>query len=182
MDTAPNDQLSSDTRPAAFLDRDGVLNEDIGYAHRPDQIRWVPGAMDAVKLLNQKGYHVFIVTNQAGISRGLYTERHVDTLHTWMNDELKKHGAKINDFRFSPFHPDFDDGRFSHLSHWRKPAPGMLTDLMRVWPVQTDMSFMIGDRGSDVQAAQAAGIQGFLFESGSLLDRITNILWNLEKC
>jgi D-glycero-D-manno-heptose 1,7-bisphosphate phosphatase len=179
VNTTPNGPHGSSTRPAAFLDRDGVLNEDIGYAHRPEQIRWIPGAMEAVKLLNQRGFHIFVVTNQAGISRGLYTERHVDTLHAWMNGELQKHGAIIDDFRFSPFHPDFDDGRFSHLSHWRKPEPGMLVDLMRVWPVQTDISFMIGDRDSDVQAAQAAGIRGFLFETENLHDRVAEILSGL---
>lgn len=163
-------------RPAAFLDRDGILNQDIGYAHRPDQIIWIPGAMDVVRLLNQNGFQVFVVTNQAGIARGLYTEDHVNLLHRWMNAELNRHGARIDDFRFSPFHPEFDDGRFSHLAHWRKPEPGMLVDLMRVWPVETKRSFMVGDRDSDVEAAQAAGVRGYLFTGGDLLGRVREIL------
>ena len=173
---SPLGSLPAKPRPAAFLDRDGVLNEDLGFAHRPDQIRWIPGAIDAVKRLNQLGFLVFIVTNQAGIARGLYTEDHVRALHTWMNRELERHGARIDDFRFSPHHPDFGDGRYRHLADWRKPEPGMLIDLMRNWPVLAEPSFMIGDRDTDVQAAQAAGIRGFLFSGSNLLERIDEIL------
>lgn len=164
------------SRPAAFLDRDGIINEDIGYAHRPDQIVWIPGAHEAVKLLNESGFHVFVVTNQAGIARGYYTEDHVHALHDWMRRELAVTGARIDDFRFSPYHPEFKDGPFDHLAHWRKPEPGMLLDLMRHWPIETARSFMIGDRTSDVQAAEAAGIRGHLFKGGSLLDAIQRII------
>lgn len=170
------DHQGAAPRPAAFLDRDGILNEDIGYAHRPDQIIWTPGAMEAVRLLNENQFQVFVVTNQAGIARGLYTEEHVNRLHEWMNRELGRHGARIDDFRFSPFHPEFDDGRFSHIAHWRKPEPGMLMDLMGAWPVQVERSFMIGDRESDVQAAHAAGVRGYLFAGGNLRDKIQEIL------
>ena len=170
------DSSPAKPRPAAFLDRDGVLNEDIGFAHRPDQIRWIPGAIDAVKRLNQLGFLVFIVTNQAGIARGLYTEDHVRALHAWMSSELERHGARIDDFRFSPHHPDFGGGLYQHLADWRKPEPGMLIDLMRNWPVLAEPSFMIGDRDTDVQAAQAAGIRGFLFSGRNLLEKINEIL------
>jgi D-glycero-D-manno-heptose 1,7-bisphosphate phosphatase len=168
-------------RPAAFLDRDGILNEDIGYAHRPDQIVWIPGAKDAVRLLNQSGFHVFVVTNQAGIARGHYTERHVEDLHDWMRGELSRHGARIDDFRYSPFHPDFDDGRFTHIAHWRKPGPGMLIDLMRAWPVERRRSFLIGDRESDVEAARAADLAGYLFTGGNLLEAVREILVKSER-
>ena len=180
MTKASNDHLIDERRPAAFLDRDGVLNEDIGYAHRSDQIIWISGAMEAVRLLNERGFRVFVVTNQAGIAHGFYTEEHVNRLHEWMNQELGRHGARVDDFRFSPFHPDHDDGRFSHLAHWRKPEPGMLMDLMRAWPVHREASFMIGDRESDIQAAQAADVDGFLFSNGNLLDRIQEILKNKQ--
>ena len=170
--------FSGARRPAAFLDRDGILNEDVGYAHRPDQIVWIPGAMEAVKLLNESGFHVFVVTNQAGIARGYYTEEDVNALHAWMRGALALIGARIDDFRFSPFHPEFDDGRFSHLAHWRKPEPGMLIDLMRNWHVDIKGSFMIGDRASDVQAAQAAGVNGHLFAGGNLLTAVKQILAN----
>ncbi|MEC8028270.1 MAG: HAD-IIIA family hydrolase, partial [Pseudomonadota bacterium] len=106
------------SRPAAFLDRDGVLNEDIGYAYRPEQIIWVEGAMSAVRWLNGRGFWVFVVTNQAGIARGLYDAPAVENLHRWMAGEMAAAGARINDFRYAAFHPYFDDGRFSDRADW----------------------------------------------------------------
>jgi D-glycero-D-manno-heptose 1,7-bisphosphate phosphatase len=168
-------------RPAAFLDRDGILNKDSGYAYRPDQIVWIDGAHAAVKLLKDAGYHVFVVTNQTGIARDLYTEQHVQDLHAWMNGELGKSGTGVDDFRYSPHHPEIDDGRFTHLAHWRKPHPGMLMDLAEKWPIQWNGSFMIGDRDTDVLAAEAAGIPGFLFEGGNLLQAIRDILDQVDR-
>jgi D-glycero-D-manno-heptose 1,7-bisphosphate phosphatase len=167
-------------RPAAFLDRDGVLNEDNGYAYRSDQIKWIPGAKTAVKFLNSAGYFVFVVTNQTGIARNLYSENDVKVLHKWMNVELAKAGAQIDDFRFSPFHPDYDDGRYRCLEHWRKPSPGMLFDLMKHWPIEKTGSFMVGDRSTDIEAAEAADIPGFLFLGDNLLEFVTRIVTNLN--
>ena len=163
-------------RSAVFLDRDGVLNEDSGYAYRPDQINWIAGAKEAVRFLNKADYYVFVVTNQTGISRNFYTENDVKDLHRWMNDELAVVGARIDDFRYSPFHPDCDDGRFRSIAHWRKPSPGMIFDLMKKWPIKRHGSFMIGDRSTDIEAAQAANIPGFLFESDNLLKFIQNVI------
>lgn len=163
-------------RPAAFLDRDGVLNEDIGYASRPEQIRWIAGAFDGVRLLNRSGYLVFVVTNQSGIAQGLYGADDVEALHRWMNGEMARRGARIDDFRYSPYHPGFDDGRFRHVAHWRKPEPGMLLDLADHWPVDLARSFLIGDRRSDVEAATAAGVAGHLFDGGNFHDSIRAVL------
>ncbi len=158
----------SSPRPAAFLDRDGVLNHDVGYAHRPGQIVWMDGAMAAVRRLNRAGYMVFVVTNQAGIARGLYAAGDVECLHRWMADRLAEHGAHVDDWRYCPYHPDPQADRFAGFAGWRKPAPGMLVDLMRHWPVRPDRSFLIGDRDTDIAAAAAAGIAGHLFRGGDL--------------
>ncbi len=162
-------------RPAAFLDRDGVLNEDTGYVHRIDQVRWVEGSREAVRWLNDAGYFVFICTNQAGIARGYYSEDHVNDLHDWMNLELRKLGAHIDDVEFCPYHPEGVVERYRKVSDLRKPGPGMLKKLLSQWPVDVTGSFMIGDRESDVEAAAAAGIPGHLFPGGNLLEFVRKI-------
>ncbi|CAN5884498.1 HAD-IIIA family hydrolase [soil metagenome] len=157
-------------RPAAFLDRDGVLNEDTGYVHRSDQVRWIEGARAAVRWLNDEGYLVFIVTNQAGVARGYYNEDNVTDLHDWMNVELRKSGAHIDDAEYCPYHPDGSVERYRIVSDLRKPGAGMLQKLMAKWPVDAEGSFMVGDRPTDVEAAAAAGIRGHLFRGGNLLE------------
>lgn len=163
-------------RPAAFLDRDGVLNQDVGYAHRAGQIAWVAGAPAAVRRLNRAGYLVFVVTNQSGIARGLYEEADVERLHRWMAEYLADHGARVDDWRYCPYHPDHQAGRFAALAGWRKPAPGMLVDLMQHWPVRPERSFLVGDRDSDIAAAAAAGITGHLFHGGNLDDFVASLI------
>jgi D-glycero-D-manno-heptose 1,7-bisphosphate phosphatase len=155
-------------RPAAFLDRDGVLNRDVGYAHRNDQIEWIPGAAAAIRRLNAAGYLVFVVTNQSGVARGLYGTADVERLHRWMAERLAEQGARVDDWRYCPYHPDHRPDRFAAFAGWRKPAPGMLLDLMRHWPVRTDRSFLIGDQETDMQAAAAAGIAGHRYGGGDL--------------
>jgi len=162
-------------RPAAFLDRDGVLNEDSGYVHRPEQVRWVPGAREAVRWLNDCGYFVFIVTNQAGIARGYYGEDDVRRLHDWMNAELRKAGAHFDCAEYCPYHPDGVVDTYRRASEMRKPGPGMLKKLLAEWPIDVAASFMVGDRQTDVEAAAAAGIQGHLFRGGNLLDLVRTL-------
>jgi D,D-heptose 1,7-bisphosphate phosphatase len=155
-------------RPAIFLDRDGVLNVDSAYPHRPDQIEWTQGAHQAVKSFNDAGYFVFVVTNQAGVARGLYDEDAVRDLHRWMNAELMRLGAHVDDWRYCPFHPDAKVDAYRGMHPWRKPGAGMLLDLMQRWDVDASRSFLIGDRESDLEAARNAGIAGHLFSGGSL--------------
>ncbi|MBV8187842.1 MAG: HAD-IIIA family hydrolase [Alphaproteobacteria bacterium] len=163
-------------RPAAFLDRDGVLNEDIGYVHRQDQLRWIDQAAEAVRHLNDAGYLVFVVTNQAGIARGLYEEDHVHALHDWMREQLRRHGAHIDAIEYCPYHPEGTVERYRRVSELRKPSPGMIRKLLSEWPVDVSQSFLIGDRESDLQAAAAAGIDGHLFSGANLLDFVTRLV------
>jgi D,D-heptose 1,7-bisphosphate phosphatase len=160
-------------RPAAFLDRDGVLNEDTGYIHRIDQVRWVDGAHETVRWLNDAGYFVFVVTNQAGIAHGYYSEDHVNDLHDWMNLELSRSGAHIDSVEFCPYHPEGTVERYRRVSDLRKPGPGMVKKLLSEWPVDASRSFLVGDRPTDLEAAAAAGIRGHLFAGGNLLDFVT---------
>lgn len=160
-------------RGAVIFDRDGVLNRDVGYACRPDQIAWVEGAMEAVKAVNDAGLFAFVATNQSGVARGYYSERDVEALHLWMNGELAKHGARIDAFAYCPHHVDGTVKRYARACDRRKPGPGMILDLMDRFPVDPARALMIGDKASDMAAAKAAGIAGVLFEDGSLLEALT---------
>lgn len=167
---------ASAPRPAAFLDRDGVLNQDTGYPHRPDQIVWTTGAAAAVRRLNEAGFLVFVVTNQSGVARDLYPESAVTDLHRWMGAELARQGARVDDWRYCPHHPDAGLPAYRICCACRKPGAGMLTDLMGCWPVDRRRSFLIGDRDSDLRAAEAAGIAGHLFTGGDLDERVRGLL------
>ncbi|WP_426614780.1 D-glycero-alpha-D-manno-heptose-1,7-bisphosphate 7-phosphatase [Bradyrhizobium sp. McL0616] len=156
------------TRPAVFFDRDGVLNHDTSYLFESAKFKWIDGAREAVRLVNQSGYFAFIVTNQSGVARGLYEESDVLTLHCWMADELAAVGAHIDAFEYCPDHPEAPIERYRRDSHRRKPAPGMITDLMTRFPVAADRSILIGDQPRDLEAARAAGIRGLLFREGNL--------------
>ncbi|MGK7868414.1 D-glycero-alpha-D-manno-heptose-1,7-bisphosphate 7-phosphatase [Falsiroseomonas sp. E2-1-a20] len=157
-----------EARPAAFLDRDGVLIEDTGFPHDPARVRWIPGAARAVRRLNAAGMLVFVVTNQSGVARGFYPESQVHVLHGWMQGVLAREGARIDAFEHCPHHPEAPLPAFRRDCRRRKPRPGMLLDLMAAWPVDPARSFLVGDRETDLQAAAAAGIAGHLFPGGDL--------------
>lgn len=164
--------IESELRPAAFLDRDGVLNVDRGYVFRRDDFIWNEGAAVAVKWLNEHGYYVFVVTNQSGVARGYYREEDVTALHAWMNEELARAGAHIDAFYYCPHHPEGEVQEYRAVCACRKPAPGLIVQAMREWPVDKGRSFLVGDKPSDIGAAQAAGIKGYLFAGGNLMEFI----------
>lgn len=166
QDAIPRQRL----RPALFLDRDGVLNHDDHYVGSADRVRWVDGAADAVRLANTLGFYVFVVTNQAGVAKGHFGEAQVRTLHNWMGSQLRRAGAGIDDWRYCPFHPDATVPGYGCQHPWRKPAPGMLHDLMSNWPVQSEHSLMVGDQVTDLEAATAAGVAAVQFTGGNLRD------------
>ena len=163
-------------RPAAFLDRDGVLNVDHGYVGSVDRLKWIPDAREAVALLTRAGYLVFVVTNQSGVARGLYGESDVQALHSEMARQIETVGGRVDAFSYCPHHPEAVDARYQLTCSCRKPAPGMLIDLAERFGVDLTDSFMIGDKPSDLEAARAAGVSGHLFNGGSLLRFVGDLL------
>jgi D-glycero-D-manno-heptose 1,7-bisphosphate phosphatase len=155
-------------RRALFLDRDGVINRDHHYVGTRDKFEWMPGALAAIRRATQAGWHVFVVTNQSGVARGFYTEADLAALHAWMVDEIRRERGTIDDIRYCPYHPDGAVAAYRRHSDWRKPAPGMLLDLIRVWELDPARCVLIGDQKSDLAAAAAAGVAGHLFTGEDL--------------
>lgn len=173
---AQTDVVRQLSRPALFLDRDGVINHDDNYVGSFDRIRWIDGVAPAIRLANNLGYYVFVVTNQAGVARGFYGEDDVKALHAQMTGALREMGATIDDWRYCPFHPEAAIARYRQIHPWRKPQPGMLLDLMRAWPIDKARSLLVGDQPSDEAAAQAAGITAHRFGGGDLYTFLSTVM------
>ncbi len=163
-------------RRALLIDRDGVINVDRGYVGSRDRFEWMSGAREAIRDATDAGWHVFVVTNQSGVARGHYDEAAVAALHDWMVDEVRRAGGTIDDIRYCPFHPDAVVPAYRCSTDWRKPAPGMVLDLMRAWELDAARCVLVGDKDIDMAAAQAAGIRGIRFSVGNLADFVRPIL------
>lgn len=163
-------------RPAIFFDRDGVLNEDHGYVGSADRFDWVEGAKAAVRYANDAGYLVLVVTNQAGVARGFYSEADVAALFDHMQTDLAELGAHLDDYRYCPHHSEGTRAEYARTCDWRKPAPGMILDLADQWGVDLDRSLLIGDKQSDLDAAIAAGVAPHFFSGGALDAMIAGLL------
>ncbi len=150
-------------RRALFLDRDGVINIDHGYVGSRDRFEWMDGALEAIRHATGAGWHVFIITNQAGVARGLYDEAAVIDLLDWVGDQARAAGGTIDDARYCPHHPNATLEIYRQAHPWRKPLPGMLLDLIRTWELDPARAVMIGDQATDMRAAEAAGVAGYLF-------------------
>ncbi len=145
-------------RPAAFIDRDGVLNEDHGYVYRVEDFHWLPDAVRALQKLQQAGYALVVVTNQSGIARGLYTPADVDTLHAHMRAQLQQHGVTLAGVYACPHHPDAVLPAYRRACDCRKPQPGMILQAARELGLDVAASCLFGDKPSDIEAGRSAGV------------------------
>ncbi|ADU13934.1 HAD-IIIA family hydrolase [Asticcacaulis excentricus] len=163
-------------RPAMFLDRDGVINIDSGYVGRIEDFIWVDGAKETIRRANDSGFAVIVVTNQAGVARGFYSEGDVEALHRYIQLQLFNFGAFIDAFYYCPYHADAVTDHYRHANHPdRKPNPGMIQRAIGEHKLSPDQSILIGDQATDIQAAGAVGIRGYLFQGGNLEEFIASI-------
>jgi D-glycero-D-manno-heptose 1,7-bisphosphate phosphatase len=154
------------THPAVFLDRDGTLNEEVHYLHRTEDFRWIPGAPEAIRRLNDAGFLVIVVTNQSGVARGFFEERDVDRLHAHLQTELLRYGAHVDAFYYSPYHPEGSVARYARATDCRKPGTALFERAIAEWAVDPARSFVVGDRARDLAPGHALGMRTILVETG----------------
>lgn len=159
-----------------LLDRDGVLNVDKAYLYKPEAVEWVEDSLKAIAWLNRKGIKVAVVTNQSGVARGYFSESDVIKLHAWMQEEVQKAGGIISAFYYCPHLPGAPVKEYDRDCNCRKPKPGMILQALHDFGVKPENAFMAGDSPRDVEAAEAAGVRGYLYPGGSLLEFVQGIL------
>jgi D-glycero-D-manno-heptose 1,7-bisphosphate phosphatase len=153
-------------RRAVFLDRDGTVNVERGYVHRPSDFDFIPGAPEAIRLLRDAGFLVIVISNQSGVARGYYSEEDVAALHRHMDRELGDAGTEVDAYYFCPHHPEKGVGKYLIDCGCRKPLPGMLLQAAEDFSLDLSRSYVVGDKVSDVDSALKAGAIPFLVETG----------------
>lgn len=149
-----------------FLDRDGTLNEEVNYLHRKEDMKLFADVPEAIRMLRENGFKIVVITNQAGVARGYYSEEDVCALHAYMNELLEPQGAKIDAFFYCPHHPEHGIGAYRKACHCRKPETGMFEQAEKVFDVDRAGSWMIGDKLIDVQAGRNYGVRTVLVGTG----------------
>ena len=143
---------------ALFLDRDGVINVDYGYVYRREEFVFIDGVFELSRHAQEPGYRLFVVTNQAGIARGLFREKDFLELTTWMCEEFRRRGARIEKVYYCPYHPEYGIGEYKRESPYRKPSPGMILAAAREFGVCLACSVLVGDKESDIEAGVSATV------------------------
>jgi len=151
---------------AVFLDRDGTINEEAGYLDSLAKLKIIPSACEAIRLINQNGMKAVVISNQAGVARGLFTEDFVRTVNHQLEELLKKEGAVIDKFYYCPHHPTAGEGIYTKKCFCRKPEPGMLLQAAQELNIDLASSYLIGDRYIDMETAGRVGTKGVLVKTG----------------
>jgi|TARA_B110000027_G_scaffold88009_1_gene93271 D-glycero-D-manno-heptose 1,7-bisphosphate phosphatase len=162
-------------KPAAFLDRDGVINYDYGYVYKLKNFKFRPGVIRGLQLLKKKGFYIFIVTNQSGIARGIFKEKDFLKLHDQINQKLKRKKISFDEIKFSPFLPNGKIKKYRKTSKTRKPGNLMIMQLKKKWDVNLKKSFMIGDKESDKICAKKSNLY-FEYATKNFYTQIKKIL------
>jgi D-glycero-D-manno-heptose 1,7-bisphosphate phosphatase len=151
---------------AVFLDRDGTINEEVGYLDSLDKIQIIPVSYEAIRLINLSGMKAIVITNQTGVARGFFTEEFVSSANELIQSDLKKQGAYIDKFYYCPHHPTEGKGIYLQTCNCRKPAPGMILSAAGEFNISLTESYLVGDTFRDIQAAKSAGIKAILVKTG----------------
>ena len=149
-----------------FIDRDGTINVEREFLYLPEEFEFIPGAPEAIRLLNEANFRVMVVTNQSGIARGYYDEAAVNTLHLHMDCELQRFGASVDAYYYCPHHPDYGTGVYRKRCDCRKPMDGMVRRGAKEFSLDLSSCYMIGDRRADVEAALNAGCRPIMVRTG----------------
>jgi D-glycero-D-manno-heptose 1,7-bisphosphate phosphatase len=151
---------------AVFLDRDGTIIEDVGYAGRVDQVNFYPWSIDAIRALNAAGLAVVVITNQAGVARGFFGEADVEMVHRHVTAVVEGGGARIDAYYYCPHHPEGTIEQYRLRCDCRKPAPGLVERAARELGIDPGRSFVVGDKWLDIGLARAVGARGILVRTG----------------
>lgn len=155
------------SRKALILDRDGVVNREVGYLSRVEDVEWVPGIWELCRAARAAGFVIIVVTNQSGIARGLYTEEQFRSVMRWMGEQFAAEGVAMAAYYYCPHHPEHGVGAYKRDCVDRKPGPGMLLRAAQELDLDLAASVMVGDRCSDVGAGNAAGVGRVFLLSGT---------------
>jgi D,D-heptose 1,7-bisphosphate phosphatase len=162
---------------AVFLDRDGTINKDIGYLYKIEDLELLPGVIQAIKILNDSGFLVIVITNQSGVARGYYSEMDIKLLHNYINNILNEYGANIDAFYYCPHHPEKGIGKYKVNCNCRKPKPGLIENAIEEFKIDRSKSYMVGDKKSDVEAGKNANLKdSYLIDGQKNLLQIVNYI------
>ncbi|MBT9544641.1 MAG: D-glycero-beta-D-manno-heptose 1,7-bisphosphate 7-phosphatase [Candidatus Sericytochromatia bacterium] len=164
--SSPTSDTTSPPKPAVFLDRDGTINQEVGYIRDLDKLALIPGAAEAIRQLNQMGIPVVVVTNQSGVARGYYPESWMEQLHGRLKTLLAAEGAQLDGVYYCPHLPDGEVPEYSFDCDCRKPEPGMLEQAAKDLNLDLGRSFMIGDKATDIDVGLRVGCKTILLRSG----------------
>lgn len=165
---------------AVLLDRDGVLNVDYHYVCSPEQFDWIDGAPEAIRWLNDHDILALVVTNQSGIARGKFSQEDFGRFMEWMQTQLAEYGARLDGIYVCPHHPTDGVGDYLVDCTCRKPKPGLVLQALAEHHLQPGEAILVGDKPRDIEAAEAAGVEGLLFEGGNLLSFLQSRIKDTE--
>lgn len=184
---------NAQVKKAVFLDRDGTINIETNYLYKVEEFIFIEGAAEAIKIFHDLGYTVIVITNQAGVARGYYSESDIEKLHDYIDTELQKKGTYIDAYYYCPHHPKGVVKEYAIICNCRKPKTGMIERAALEWNIELGESIIVGDKEIDVQTGKNAGIKRsvlvrsghsiveFDTVAGEIYDDLINFAQTLKK-